>query len=210
MVYTSVPALAQTSFKPAEVTSATDTQIPFNSSADGIVVLDVQLDATGAITKTSVVRDIPSLTQTAILSVQAWKFDPASDGSKPQASTMPVVFAFRPRSYQVAPPRFEPLRSNQGSESAETDSGYVPPRIVVVAYPLYPMNALMTGAVVIQVAVGKNGRTKQLRVVRNWPPFTQAALDAAKKCQFQAASLNGRPIVSNLAISFVFTPIIVN
>lgn len=210
MVYFAVPALAQNSFKPAEVTSATDTPIPFNIFADGIVVLDVQLDATGAITKISIVRDIPPLTQAAISSVQDWKFDPASDGSKPQVSVMPVVFAFRPRSYLVAPPKFEPIRSNQGSESAETDSGYTPPGIISVNYPQYPINAFRPGAVVVQVTVGRNGRIKRLRVVRDWPPFTQAALDVAKKCQFQAASLNGRPIVSNLAISFVFTPLLTN
>ena len=73
-----VPTFAQASFKPAEVTSATDITYPIQSIANGVVVVDVSLDHKGAITGNSVVRDIPSLTSAATSSIQSWKFSPAS------------------------------------------------------------------------------------------------------------------------------------
>jgi hypothetical protein len=44
-----------------EVTSAADIKYPIQSIADGVVVIDVSLDQKGAITGSSVVRDLPSL-----------------------------------------------------------------------------------------------------------------------------------------------------
>src|ERR1700674_3949629 len=86
----------QAFLRPAEAVSATDTQYPIRSVANGLVVLDVALDERGAVKGTSVVRDIPSLTAVATSSVQSWKFKPASGKGAPEASVVRVVFVFRP------------------------------------------------------------------------------------------------------------------
>src|ERR1700675_4057716 len=74
---------AQATFKPVEVISAPDIQYPIRSIADGVVVLDVSLDARGGIAGVHVVRDIPSLTTAATSSIPSWKFSPALSKGKP-------------------------------------------------------------------------------------------------------------------------------
>jgi TonB family protein len=203
-----IPILAQAPFKPAEVTSAIDVTYPIQSIADGVVAIDVSLDQKGAITGSSVVRDIPSLTSAATSSIQSWKFSPASILGKPVPSVMRVAVVFRPRSYWAAGPDFTPISSNENPNHG--DQSYIPPGIISAAYPQYPINAVNPGTVVVQVTVGKTGAIQRTKLVRDSPPFTQVALDAMSKWHFQAAILEGRPIASNLTIAFVFAPILLN
>jgi hypothetical protein len=49
------------------------------------------------------------------------------------------------------------------------------------------------------------GKIEQVKAVRDFYPFTEFALSAARKWQFQAATLDGKPISSNVAIAFVFS-----
>jgi len=201
-------SFAQTSFKPPEIISATDIPYPIQSIADGVVVIDASLDDKGAITGTTVVRDVPSLTSPAISAIRTWNFSPAIRHGRPEPSTLRVAVAFRPRSYFAADPSFTPVFSAAGPN--HVNQGYVPPGIVSVLYPQYPINAAAPGTVVIQVTVGKSSAIQHLKVARDLPPFTQLALSATNKWRFQAATLDGRPIASNLAIAFVFPPLPAN
>jgi len=197
--------LAQAPFKPAEVISAGDIPYPIQSIADGVVVLDVSLDEKGAITGSTVVRDIPSLTSEATSSVQSWKFSPASMRGKPEQSLIRVAVVFRPRAYFAAGPAFTPILSE--GESNRADQTYTPPGIVSVSYPQYPINAAAPGTVVVQVTVGRSSAIQRVKVVRDLPPFTKFALSAVNKWRFQAATLDGKPMTSSLAIAFVFSPL---
>jgi outer membrane biosynthesis protein TonB len=203
-----ISTLAQAPFKPAEVISVTDITYPIQSIADGVVVVDVSLDHKGAITGTSVVRDIPSLTSAATSSIQSWKFSPASILGKPVPSIMRVAVVFRPRSYWAAGPDFTPISSNEDPDRA--DLGYVPPGIISATYPQYPINAVTPGIAVVQVTVGKTSAIQRVNVVRDLAPFTQFALDAVNKWRFQPAVLERRPTASNLTIAFVFARILLN
>ena len=200
-----IQSLAQASFKPAEVVSAGDIPYPVQSIADGVVVLDVSLDEKGAITKSSVMRDIPSLTSAATSSVQSWKFSPALIRGKPVQSLIRVAVVFRPRAYFAAGPAFTPILSE--GESNQADQTYIPPGIVSVSYPQYPINAAAPGTVVVQVTVGRSSAIQRVKVVRDLPPFTRFALSAVNKWHFQAATLDGKPMTSSLAIAFVFSPL---
>ena len=199
------PVLAQAPFRPPEVLSATDAQYPINSVANGIVVLDVSLDEKGSVSKTDVLRDVPSLTPVAVSSVRSWKFTPANYSGHPVASQTRVAFAFRPTAIFAAPPTFNPVGSTQNAIPGENGPAYALPGIVSAIYPQYPVNAAMPGAVVVQIRLGPSGRIRDVRVVRDLPPFTQLALSAARKWQFQPATLKGQPIESIIAVSFVFS-----
>ncbi len=201
----SIQSLAQAPFKPAEVISAGDIPYPIQSIADGVVVLDVSLDEKGAITKSSVMRDIPSLTSAATSSVQSWKFSPASRQGKPVQSLIRVAVVFRPRAYFAAGPAFTPILPE--GESIRADQTYIPPGIVSVSYPQYPINAAAPGTVVVQVTVGRSSAIQRVKVVRDLPPFTKFALSAVNKWRFQTATLDGKPMTSSLAIAFVFSPL---
>ena len=193
---------AQGPFKAPEVTSAPDIQYPIQSIADGIVVLDLSLDDMGAVTRVSVTRDILSLTSVATASIQSWKFTAASSHGNPQPSTVRVAFVFRPRSYFAADPPFAPVLSGGGP--SRVDQSYVPPGIIAVTYPQYPIKAVIPGTVVIQVTVGKSRSIQRLKVVRDLPPFTQLALNAVNRWGFQAATLDSKPVPSVLVVAFVF------
>ena len=103
LLCSAMSTLAQATFKPAEVISAPDIQYPIRSIADGVVVLDVSLDAAGEVVGVHVVRDIASLTSAATSSMPSWKFSPASLQGKPEPSTMRIAVVFRPPSYLAAP-----------------------------------------------------------------------------------------------------------
>ena len=201
----SIQTLAQAPFRPAEVKSARDIPYPIQSIADGVVILDVSLDGTGAIAGSTVLRDIPSLTSPAISSIQSWKFSPASRQGKPEQAVIRIAVVFRPRSYLAAGPAFNSVLSEGNSHRA--DQNFIPPGIISVSYPQYPINAAVPGTVVIQVTVGKSSAIQHLKVVRDLPPFTQFVLSAVNKWRFQPATLDGKPTTSSLAIAFVFAPL---
>jgi len=197
-----IPALAQSTFRPARVTFATDVQFPITSIASGIVVVDVSIDSKGAVTGTAVQRDIASLTSVATSAVRDWKYTPAYLDGTPQPSVLRVAFAFRPRAIMAAPPSFAPLQQDDGIQGSK--SGYIPPGILAVAYPAYPIDAASVGAVAVQLRVNADGKIDNLKIIRAFPPFTRFSLDAAKKWQFRPATLNREPVASNIAIAFVY------
>jgi outer membrane biosynthesis protein TonB len=205
LICCAMSTLAQATFKPAEVISAPDIPYPIQSIADGVVVLDVSLDATGGIEGVHVVRDVPSLTSAATSSIPSWKFKPASLQGKSEPSTLRIAVVFRPRSYLAAGPAFTAVAAQESPDSRRW--GDALPGITSVIYPEYPVNAAMPGTVIIQVTIGKTGAIQRTKVVRDLPPFTQFGLNALNHWQFQPASIDGKPVLSNLAIALVFPPL---
>jgi outer membrane biosynthesis protein TonB len=205
LVSCAVASSAQTTFKPAEVTSASEILYPIQSIADGIVVIDVSLDTKGVIDGLNVVRDIPSLTSAAT-SIPSWRFSPASFQGYPVPSVLRIAVVFRPRSYLAAGPAFTPVVS-EGSPNDGRHSGGLP-GITAAVYPQYPVNAVMPGTVVIQVTVGKSGAMEHTKLVRDVPPFSQFGLNALNGWRFQAPTVGGKPLRSNLTIAFVFAPLL--
>jgi TonB family protein len=203
-----ISTLAQVQIKPAEVTSASDVQSPSGSVATGIVVLDASLNDAGEVVAVDAPREIVSLTSMAKSSIKTWVFKNASYDSLATPSIIRVAFAFRPRALAAAPPTFDPLVRPEDAPT-EANSGYLPPGIVTAVYPAYPIDAATVGAVVVQVSVDAKGGVGEVKVIRSFDPFNKFAVEAAKKWQFRAATLDGEPVTSNLAIAFVFAaPII--
>jgi hypothetical protein len=66
-----------------------------NSVGVGTVVLDVTIDKYGAVKKTDVIRDVPSLTPEAIAAVKRWTINAATFNGKAIASKLVVAFVFR-------------------------------------------------------------------------------------------------------------------
>jgi len=81
-------------YEPIEVLSTAPTVFPAASAAFGTVILQVSVDASGAISQIKVVHDIPSLTEEATRSVRQWKFKPASLDGEPVTSSLVASFTF--------------------------------------------------------------------------------------------------------------------
>jgi hypothetical protein len=195
---------ARNLYKPAAVVSAADVPFPLQTPADGAVVLEVSLDAAGAIKRINVLHDVAPFTSPAKQSLRNWKFAPASQNGNPEDSEMPVAFVFRHAVYIANEPPFTPIVP--AKQSAEARRGFIPPGILSISYAAYPANTIAMGAVVLQAEVKLDGSTGRARVVRDLAGgFTPLAIDAAKHWKFEPGLRGGRPVPSHVAIAFVFS-----
>jgi hypothetical protein len=110
-------AMAQAKYVAAQVAAADNFMPPWNSTASGIVVLSVSLDATGAVVGVDARRDLPPVTNSAKSAVQSWQFKPASAGSDPQPSELLAIFVVPPAVSFPTYPRFRSLPPEAGSIS---------------------------------------------------------------------------------------------
>jgi TonB family protein len=96
-----------------------------------------------------------------------------------------------------------PIYSNaQNTQNAQSDE--IVRRAKTKVPPVYPELAhrmSISGTVKIEVTVAPNGTVKEARVVGGHPVLAQAALDAAKKWRFEAATSESSGI-----IDFKFEP----
>jgi protein TonB len=63
--------------------------------AEGEVVLNLDVDASGKVTDAKVVSGAPMLRTAALDAVRRWKYEPATLGDKPVPSTQTVKVDFR-------------------------------------------------------------------------------------------------------------------
>lgn len=199
---------AQQSYTPPEVTSAGGAYASYNVVFDGLLVLDIGLSDEGDIRRIEALRDPGSMLGAAKISVHTWKFQPASEGSKPRASRLTVAFVYRPANYPTfgaVPPKdfapvIPPAQSDDGSED------YVPVGVLSFAYPDYPVNSVIWGSVLLQATVDSAGDVKDVNVLHGMANFNSFAQEALKKWRFRAGTLRGKPVTSKVVIAFIFQP----
>lgn len=90
-------------------------------------------------------------------------------------------------------------------------AGVSPPKVMSSAQPRYPAIARQTGrtaTVQVRVLVDENGRPQdaQLAGARVGLGFDEAALDAARRTTFQAATKNGVRVKMWTNLNIRFTP----
>lgn len=83
------------------------------------------------------------------------------------------------------------------------------PRLAKRVPPTYPLDAAraaITGHVVLDVVIGKDGRVRDADVVRSIPALDRAARDAVKQWTFEPTALAGIPVdvAATLVLSFGF------
>ena len=70
----------------------------------------------------------------------------------------------------------------------------VPVTRVEPAYPEFAREAQIQGKVILHVLVDKNGRVKNVKVIRGVTGLNEAAVDAIKKWVFKPALSNNKPV----------------
>jgi len=194
------PVQDQKTFSFPALISARNVQYPLDTTADGIVVFSVSLDASGAITNLSALTDIPPLTTVAQSSLQSWKFSPATAKGVAGPSRMLVAFVFRHAVKMGSVPEFQPVFAPMDP------AGYTPPGISSAVYAKYPTSTVTAGATVVQVTVKADGTLGEMKVVRPMSGgFVTLALQAAKSWEIKPAMINGTSVTSKVAIAFVFS-----
>jgi protein TonB len=98
-----------------------------------------------------------------------------------------------------------PSRSTPALAQSEVE----PMAVLKTVKPIYPAIAKarrLSGSVVVEVKVGKDGRASNPRLVSGLPIFRDAAFDAVKQWVFKPAKLNGQPIEQSTQIRVDFNP----
>jgi protein TonB len=99
------------------------------------------------------------------------------------------------------------VASSTPSAAAIEQSQLEPLQLIKTAQLVYPPIAKarnITGMVVVEVKVGKDGKVSNPRFVSGPPVFRDAAFDAVSRYQFKPAKLNGQPIdqVTQIRLNF--------
>jgi TonB family protein len=107
------------------------------------------------------------------------------------------------------PPRTAPSNtaSNVGKQSVSRP--VLQGVAVVKAQPVYPRNAKRfnaSGPVEVQITISAEGRVTAAKAVSGHPMLHKAAEEAARRWEFTPTTVNGVPIETQLALTFVFTP----
>jgi TonB family protein len=92
---------------------------------------------------------------------------------------------------------------------AIAQSDLEPMHVLKTVPPMYPSIARirrLSGSVVVQVTVGKDGKVHNPQLVSGQPVFRDAAFDAVKQWKFKPAMLNGQPIDQTTEIKMDFKP----
>jgi TonB family protein len=100
-----------------------------------------------------------------------------------------------------------PVASSTPSAAAIEQSQLEPLQLIKTAQLVYPAIAKarnITGMVVVEVKVGKDGKVSSPRFVSGPPVFKDAAFDAVLRYQFKPAKLNGQAIeqVTQIRLNF--------
>jgi TonB family protein len=113
----------------------------------------------------------------------------------------------------------EPLASGAETALAPTpDAVPVPMRVNISAgvaqgnlakkvSPEYPIDAKLSGisgTVILQALIGKDGHIADVHVVSGPPALQRAALDAVKQWEYRPYLLNGQPVEVNTTVNVVF------
>lgn len=82
------------------------------------------------------------------------------------------------------------------------------PRKIKDVKPVYPaiaQSAGVSGAVVIEATIGRNGKVTDAKVVRSIPLLDKAALDAVRQWEYLPTMLNGLPVPVLVTVTVNFT-----
>jgi TonB family protein len=192
----------QSHFQPAETLSVSDVTIPIRSVASGTVVLNVTISKKGEVGDVRVRHDIASETDVAVRSARQWKFKPAKLNGKAVASRMTVAVTFNPAPPVAGDIPLPPLIPQENETRLQPS--FQPPGVIHATFPTYPVRALNPGTVILQARLNEAGEVQSTMVLRDAPPFTATATRAIEDWRFVPATLNGRPVESNIVLVFCF------
>ncbi len=88
----------------------------------------------------------------------------------------------------------------------QTRRCFDPPSVVTAAEAVYPLQSVASGTVVLEVSLDDDGKITDIRVVRGIASLTESAERSVQQWKFQAAKLDGKPVLSKIAVAFSFVP----
>jgi outer membrane biosynthesis protein TonB len=89
-----MPCEPSSTDSPPTPSTIVDPGYPIQSIAEGSVILQMQIDSSGIVQKTDVIRGVPSLTLSAIHAVSQWRFLPSRRNGKAVPGNAVAVISF--------------------------------------------------------------------------------------------------------------------
>ena len=94
------------------------------------------------------------------------------------------------------------------SQRVRVSAGVAEANLQQKVNPVYPQMAKIahiSGDVVLQVAIGKDGAVENIRAVSGHPILIQSAIDAVKQWKYRPYMMNGNPVEVDTQITVNFT-----
>lgn len=148
----------------------------------GIISLNVKVDEQGNVSEVeSWAGNKPVLAQAAVRAVKTWKYHPVLIENEPFAFSGEVIFTFR-----------------LGNRAQVSEEGYSPvPRLACMAstdrllysvnpeYPRAAKIAHVSGDVVLEMVINKQGRVEEVKATSGHPLLIQSAIDAVRQWRYR-------------------------
>jgi len=164
----------------------------------GIVIMETVIDHTGAVRDVKVVKGLPhGLSEAAVNAVKQWVFKPGTINGEAVDVVFNLTINFKLDNKDADPNA--PLRVG-GDVKAPVAIEKVEP-----VYTDEARKARISGIVIVEAIVGRDGLVKEAHVLKPLPfGLDQAAVDAVKQWIFKPGTLEGKPVdvIFNLTINF--------
>lgn len=207
---TGAVASAQQGFMPASFQNGTIPETSPNAIAagGGQVMLELTVSPDGSVIGSRTLRTTPSFTERIQSTSSGWRFAPAEALLEPRdqrpggplthpiESKVLVAGIFRP------PQLFGPSIGDTITDVANPSDEI--PFPLNVTTPLYPVNVVGVGVVLVEARVNAQGAVIGTAVKISSPAFDSTSLDAAKQWRFRPAKVGGLFVPSLAYIVFTF------
>jgi hypothetical protein len=156
----------------------------------GEVVLELVVDAAGAVTEVLPLRATPPFTEALTAAAHGWRFEPSvrliDEDHVAAPGRVLVAAIFRPPTlYDGATPGTPPLPAGLPSEFVPQPVGLTP--------PVYPATALGDGMVLVEIELTALAEPIEHRVLAATPGFEDVALDAVRNWRFSPPAESDPP-----------------
>jgi len=183
---------------------------------EGIVVLDVLVDASGDVENATLISGHPTLAPAAIEAVKQWRYKPYMVDGAPGAVETTARLEFRVLQNgedgiitELAPAaKFPTAPETSSPQRVRVSGGVLQGLLVRKVDPEYPPEARaqnIQGIVLLRVRIDKEGSVSRLDIVSGPPELHDAAMEAVRLWKYQPYMLNGQPVEVESQVQVNFT-----
>jgi TonB family protein len=167
------------------------------AGVSGVVILEATVDGEGNVTDARVLRSAPMFDDAALAAVRQWKYEPTLLNGAPVPVLMTITVNFQLKASETPPA--------DPDAPVPIGGGVTEPRRIKYVDPVYPSDAKkdhITGMVIIEAIIAKDGTVKNTRVLKSAgaPEFEQSALEAVRQWAYDPTKLDGVPVEVKMTV----------
>jgi TonB family protein len=182
----------------------------------GTVMLDAVIGADGTPKNLRVANDNvdSELARAAVEAVRQWRYEPAVvNGLASEARiVIPITFTVsvpgaRGQEASATTPPPPPPPPPPNPDRIRIGGNATQEKLVSQVKPVYPQaarDARISGVVILEAVIGREGNVQEVRVISGHPLLQQAAIDSVSQWRYEPTLLNGAPVevVTTITVTF--------